>query len=181
MKLKLTLIYTTPIILGLLGFIFLARMESYCDFDISTFYSQNLRSSLFGGFLTMGGFLLSLKTGILIKIKEQLYDKKEYHDLVNSQLIIGGDASIYKPLRNLSDILSISVFFCLLSALLQFTIGLIDSKIATAVCISFAATSMSYLISSFILIKQNLNAWFDFMENPPTTEPTKKTTDDFWC
>ena len=38
--------------------------------ELVQFYVQNLRSSLFAGFLTLGGFLFSAKTFIVIKMKE---------------------------------------------------------------------------------------------------------------
>jgi hypothetical protein len=44
------------------------------------FYGENIRGSLFTGFLTLGGFLLSLKTFIIVKMKENVYDDERYID-----------------------------------------------------------------------------------------------------
>jgi hypothetical protein len=43
--------------------------------QIVDYYQKNMRASMFTGFLTAGSFLLSLKTGIVIKIKESVYYK----------------------------------------------------------------------------------------------------------
>src|SRR5262245_31540304 len=42
------------------------------------FYARNLRGSLFTGFLTLSGFLLSAKTFIVVKMKESLYEQDFY-------------------------------------------------------------------------------------------------------
>lgn len=135
------------------------------DCDIVNFYQSNLRSSLFAGFLTMGGFLLSLKTGILIRIKETLYDSKEYDIRYKESLSLGPRTGRYDPLRRLSFVLSIAVLSCLVASALQFTLGLLSTWWATSVCVSIAVFAMSALFVSFKLIQDNLLIWFDFLED----------------
>ena len=153
-------LYGIPALVGVLVF---ALIQCYFG-DINLFYEKNLRASLFTGFLTMGGFLLSLKTGILIKIKESLYDNKEYIEKIGQLRLINPKLTQYGPLRRLSRVLSFSVFFCLLSAASQFTVGLLMNSWSTAFCLAIAAFSMSMLIVSFLVIQLNLSKWFQFLE-----------------
>ncbi|MBT0959869.1 hypothetical protein [Denitromonas iodatirespirans] len=52
----------------------------YCE-EIAKFakyYVENIRGHLFAGFLALGGFLLSLKTFIVVTMKENVYDDEKY-------------------------------------------------------------------------------------------------------
>ncbi|QWE16326.1 hypothetical protein [Polynucleobacter sp. AP-Nino-20-G2] len=153
-------LYGVPALVGILVF----TLVQYYFGDVNLFYEKNLRASLFTGFLTMGGFLLSLKTGILIKIKESLYDNKQYIEKVEELRTINPKLTQYGPLKRLSRVLSFSVFFCLLSASTQFTVGLLMNSWSTAFCLAIAAFSMSMLIASFLVIQLNLSKWFQFLE-----------------
>ena len=44
--------------------------------ELHVYFAEHLRGSLFSGFLTLGGFLLSLQMFIVVKIKEDLYDSR---------------------------------------------------------------------------------------------------------
>lgn len=153
-------LYGIPTLVGILVF----SLIQYYFCDVNQFYEKNLRASLFTGFLTMGGFLLSLKTGILIKIKESLYDNKAYIATVEQLRSINPKLTQYGPLKRLSRVLSFSVFFCLLSAASQFSIGLLMNSWSSAFCLGLSAFSMSMLIASFLVIQLNLREWFKFLE-----------------
>jgi hypothetical protein len=45
---------------------------------LTTFYIQNLRASLFSGFLTLAGFLFTIKTFLIIRLNQDIYGDKEY-------------------------------------------------------------------------------------------------------
>lgn len=157
--------YIIPLILCI-GVFFLCRYFALNKKeDIFEFYSKNMRASLFAGFLTLGSFLLALKTGIVIKIKEGVYDKEEYQKNIIEQQKTKSEATVYGPLRRLSRLLSASVFFALLSSALQLTVGLFPNWISAAICISISAFSISILMVSFIIIQVNLSTWFDLMED----------------
>src|SRR5690554_6276239 len=89
-----------------------------CDIEKAfEFYAENIRGNLFAGFLAMGGFLLSLKTFIVITMKDNIYDTEEYRDRVKNQNR-GQDPTkgqIYKHLKELSDILVYAIFACILT------------------------------------------------------------------
>ena len=136
--------------------------------DINTiikFYGDNLRASFFGGFLTLGGFLFSLKTFIIIKMKENVYDHDLYKKRVKEQRKLNCKISYYGPLKRLSHMLFVSVLFSIVTAVLQFTVGLLGNPIAVLICIWFACFSITLLVLSLFIIKNNLDQWFDFLED----------------
>lgn len=167
------LIYTLPLLLAIAIFGLCYLLYSNC-IDITTFYSEKMRGSLFAGFLTLGSFLLALKTGIVIKIKEGVYDKPDYQKKVLEIPELKGKISVYGPLRRLSRVLSVAVLSALITSALQLTLGLFNDWRATAVCLSFATFAMSTLIASFILIQMNLATWFDLMEEGVIPPDAKK-------
>ncbi|WP_291933823.1 hypothetical protein [Limnohabitans sp.] len=163
-KLMHGLFYGIPFLVGLAVFGLVFYLKFKLCVDTTDFFEKNLRASLFAGFLTMGGFLLSLKTGIVIKIKESVYDSPEYVNLVNQNSAHNESITRYGPLRRLSRVLSVSVIFCLLTSILQFTLGLVSAWWASAICLAVATFAMGLLIASFVLIQVNLAQWFDFLE-----------------
>lgn len=132
--------------------------------ELVVFYSQNLRSSFFAGFLTLGGFLFSAKTFIVVKMKEGVYDTRAYAEHVVAQRQLGSKAQYYGPLRNLTRLLFWSILLAMLTAVSQLTIGLIKHAAPVLVCIILAGVTISLLIASLFLIHSNLKSWFDQME-----------------
>jgi len=166
-------IYVLTLLLGVAVF-YLCRALHLNGVDVATFYSEKMRASLFAGFLTLGSFLLALKTGIVIKIKEGVYDKPEYQKRILEMPELSGKITIYGPLRRLSRLLSISVMAALITSAAQLTIGLFNDWKASALCLSLAAFAISVLLASFVVIQINLGTWFDLMEESAKPSETKK-------
>lgn len=132
---------------------------------LTKFYGQHLRRSLFSGFLTVGGFLFSLKTFIIIKMKENVYSHERYKERVEEQKELNSNITYYGPLKRLSHLLFFSVLASFVTAILQFTVGLLECPIATLICVWSATFSISLLVSSLFVIKGNMDDWFTFLEN----------------
>ena len=84
--------------------------------ELVAFYSDKLRNSLFTGFLTAGSFLFSLKTFIVVKMKENVYDNEKYKKRVAEQRKLNKDLTHYGPLKRLSSHLYYTVFAAILSS-----------------------------------------------------------------
>jgi len=140
----------------------------YSD-TVYLFYSKNIQMPLFTGFLTLGGFLLSLKTFILIKLKEGLYDNKHYVDLVRDKRAINPDYSFYGPLTRLGKFLVLSVISSLFTSFFQITFGWINIDIVAIIGMSMAATTASMIIVAWWYIRCNLNRWFELLEKESKT------------
>lgn len=135
--------------------------------NFTIFYGDKLRGSLFAGFLTLGGFLLSLKAFIVVTMKREVFEstiyKKEWEEQkkLDHQDKMG---KLYTPLRYLSGVLYAAILSCLLTAVLQLTVGLVDSFWATAICLWAVVVSLLLLIWALWLIRANLVRMFDYLD-----------------
>lgn len=128
------------------------------------FYQVNIRGSLFAGFLTLGGFLLSLKTFIIVKLKENVYDHDEYEKRFKKQSKLNSKLVFYAPLKNLSNFLFWTVVSCIGAAIAQLTLGLFNSFYTALITIFAAIFAVCILMYSLYLIKLCLNDWFEFLD-----------------
>lgn len=132
--------------------------------DLYSFYAKKMQIPLFTGFLTLSGFLLSLKTVILIKLKEGLYDHKQYQKLVQEKQALNSGYTYYGPLSRLSHFLVHSVLLALLTSFFQFSAGFWNLDIVAAIGISLAITTIIVVLLAWWNIRQNLNCWFELLE-----------------
>jgi hypothetical protein len=151
----------------LVSTVFIALLYWFClpSVNLFTFYADNLRRSLFTGFLTLGAFLFSLTTFIVIKMKEGVYDTPCYNEILEKRKSINPNLSHYSPLRRLSHLLFASVLSALLTSVSQFSIGLINHWITIYLCLWLAFFSMTLMFISLYHVKDNLDRWFHFLES----------------
>lgn len=166
--------YLIPILIGIGIFLTCAYLQLELNEDVAKFYKENMRASFFAGFLTLGSFLLSLKTGIVIKIKENVYDKEAYQKKVSDAKTAGSSQTVYGPLRRLSKVLSAAVFAALLASVMQLTVGLLSTWWAAALCLSVAAFAIAMLLAAFLLIQVNLFSWFANLDDEAETAHKKR-------
>lgn len=133
--------------------------------DLYDFYSKRMQTPLFTGFLTLGGFLLTLKTFVLIKLKEGLYDHKKYQEHHNKRKLLNSELTYYGPLSRLGNFLILSVLFALLTSFFQFTFGFINSNVIAAIALSLALTTSVIVLFAWWNIRRNLNYWFELLED----------------
>lgn len=148
----------------------------YCDWKaiycwqiepFGEFYGRSLRGSLFAGFLTLGGFLLSLKTFIIVTMKKEVFESAAYKQEWEEQKKIDSSGkliSLYEPLRYLSTILFVAIICCITTAVLQLTLGLAETTWGAVICLWAGLTSALFLIRCLLLIRLNLTRMFDFLE-----------------
>lgn len=155
--------------------IYVASIYFNLDPDkIVKFYQVNIRGSLFAGFLTLGGFLLSLKTFIIVKLKENVYDHDEYEKRFKQQSKLNSKLVFYAPLKNLSNFLFWTVVSCIGAAITQLTLGLFNSFYTALIAIFTAIFAVCVLMYSLYLIKLCLNDWFEFLDIARTVKQKKE-------
>lgn len=137
-------------------------------------YQQNARTPIFSGFITMGSFLLALKTNILGRLKET-YDTPEYRceyraDRKNNG--VGEKKKYYESLERLSEALGWNIFLCFLTALFQMTLGFVYSFYSPTVCMGFAIGCLMLLMYLTFILMRTHQEWFDLIEG----EMQKKIT-----
>lgn len=144
-------------------------------------YDGTLRGALFAGFLSMGGFLLTLKTFAIVHIKEKIYEDDEYRKEMAGRRAIDKDVPFYGTLRRLARFLGWSTLFALLTAFSQLTFGLLHKPWASAVCIWLAVSSLYLVLFSWVLIQMNLSAWFKMLERKAKGEGAHDNGPDVPC
>ncbi len=143
------------------------------DVCLYSFYQNNLQKSLFSAFLTIGGFLFSLKTFILVKLKEGLFDSPRYKKRVKARRAINPNISVYGPLSRLSGFLVYCVFGSLITATYQFTFGFIRHDLAAAIGIASATTTLAVVFLAWWNIRTNLKIWFELLEEDAEEDEQK--------
>lgn len=141
---------------------------------VPDFYSKNIRASFFTGFLTVGSFLLSLKTFIVVKLKENVFDSKQYKEQISEARKINNNLTLYGPIKRLSKLVFISICACISASLSQLTIGLINHWAASLFCILIASFAISMLIETLILIRGTIDNWLTSSEEIFNNEEKKK-------
>jgi hypothetical protein len=144
----------------------------FCDL-----YASGMRNSLFTGFLTLCGFLMSAKTFIVVNMKKEVYDRPRYRENFREQQALKPSMRLFGPLESLARLLTINVAFSLVTAASQFTIGLIPSIWAAGWCLGVAAVTMVFLGFSLFQIRKNLKMMFYWqdLESQPPQPPVKET------
>ncbi|EHS4950316.1 hypothetical protein G6355_18505 [Vibrio cholerae] len=129
------------------------------------YYEKHIRGNLFAGLIAVGGFLMTGKTFILVTMKQNVFDDAEY--IKNYKKLVKFDQSLkrYAPLIQLKDILYVSVYMTIISAIVQLTIGLIPHWSMALFSLFVAILSIVLVIDSLNLIKRNLDYWLNDRED----------------
>jgi len=129
-----------------------------------------MRTPLFTGFLTLGGFLLSLKTFILVKLKEDLYDLPSYKKRVLERKKLNPNLTLYGPLTRLGTFLIYCVLLSLITAVLQFSFGFLESDFAASICLALSVTTISVIFIAWWQIRVSINEWFLILKESETED-----------
>lgn len=146
--------------------------------ELHEFYSTHIRASLFTGFLTMGSFLLSLKTFIVVKLKENIFDSTAYKEKIKEYRKTNPKLTLYGPIKNLSNLLFLSIASSIFASTAQLTIGLIKYWATTLFCLFLAATSIFLLIGTLLVIRTVLSLWLDTLEEENNKYLKSETSND---
>lgn len=144
--------------------------RAYCDRldDFWSFFNSNIRASLFAGFLSLGGFLLSLKTFIIINMKKDVFDTEKYKNTWEEQSKLDRRGMLgkrYDPLRELSNVLFAAIVTAIGTAVFQISVGLRESFWTSFICLWAATFATMLLLTCLWLIKRNLNTMFAHLED----------------
>lgn len=154
------LVFLSIVIIGAMTCVYL-NFTNHHGKAFHSFYQASIRGYLFSGFISVGSLLLSLHTFVIVNLKDKLFSTDRYKEiyLTNKNLPTGSDideCDLFKPLDTLSSFINISVWLSILSAVCQFTIGLIDFGLASVFCIWLAMLTICFLLNSLILIRVHI-------------------------
>lgn len=147
-------------------------------------YKTGARTSLFTAFLTLGSFLLTLKTSILQRLREG-YETEDHVDTYRAHVREEAARAarqgrepkpmkFYQGLHDLSVALSLCMSTTIISSLLQVTLGFWGEAWSTAICVgaaAFAALTVFYMtLMIFLAHKQ----WIEIIEKAKQKEIAKE-------
>lgn len=132
------------------------------------YYESKVRGYLFSGFISVGSFLLTLHTFVIVNLKDKLFDspayKSNYIDFkslgdsnFNSSKIVASE--YYAPLNVLSVFLNVSIWLSIITAVSQFTLGFYDNTYTALFCMYMALLTVLFLLNCLILIRCNIKIW----------------------
>lgn len=133
------------------------------EFKFIENYQTYARTPIFSGFFTMGSFLVALKTTILSRIKET-YDTDQHRITYRAKKQKSPKIKYYQGLINLGEALGVNIICCLLSALLQMTLGFWKSPLSFAICTGFALATFFLLVMLTLEIVEAHKDWFEKIE-----------------
>lgn len=146
--------------LCLTGLFFLYRNSPLVSDRFFDFYHKNLRGYLFSGFISVGSFLLSLHTFVIVNLRDKVFSTPEYKaSFIEANEIDGDDVNesiLFQPLDNLSSFINASILLSFITAILQFTIGLSTNLYACLFCVWLAILTICFLIHCLIIIRVNI-------------------------
>ncbi|MGM0825371.1 MAG: hypothetical protein ACQEUY_11680 [Pseudomonadota bacterium] len=155
------------LIVSLVCLYLVSNLYAGCAEDFVIFYGDKLRGFLFSGFLTVGSFLLSLKTFVVVNLKDKLFDSDSYIKKYRAMNALSDEGEIdykvlYKPLANLTGFLFFSILFSILTAVAQFSLGLLQNFYYVIFCVWMAVFTATLLLNSLRLIRSNLLVWLGY-------------------
>ncbi|GAB50135.1 hypothetical protein [Atlantibacter hermannii] len=146
--------------LCLTGLIFLYRNSPEVSTKFFEFHHKNLRGYLFSGFISVGSFLLSLHTFVIVNLRDKVFSTPEYrnaysmaHDIDEENI---NDSDLFKPLDNLSSFINTSIILSLTTAIAQFTLGLSTNLYACLFCVWLAILTVCFLLHCLFIIRINI-------------------------
>lgn len=134
------------------------------------FYDQSLRASFFTGFLTVATFLFAVKTHVIFKLKESLYDSAHYKDRFKILVQRNADLQLYGPLRRFGTLLILGISLALLSAGWQLASVWIRTDWSAVVGIVLAIVTLMFLAVCIVVLAMNLRDWFKSIEEAAKAE-----------
>lgn len=131
--------------------------------ELIDYYSE-IRTALFLSSMTLGTFIFTMKSFIVQVMKKEIYDKKEYQDSIKQIQETGKNVSCYKPLRNLSRILTQTIVLSFIAAGLHISLGVLDRDWTAQLCIGITLVSWVLVATSIFLVSRNLRKMIDISE-----------------
>ncbi|APZ07224.1 hypothetical protein BWI95_20335 [Kosakonia cowanii JCM 10956 = DSM 18146] len=150
------------------------KISGSLDLLISN-YKTFMRGYVFSSFLGISSFLLSLLTFVVINLKEKMFDSEDYIATFRKGKKLDDSVDIkksdlYRPLLNITYLLVLSIAFCLLTCLSQFSLGFSDSKKWLIVPTAIPFLALSFMSLSLTAMTQLVCQWLkseEFINKKP--------------
>ncbi len=135
------------------------------DLETLKEFFNTFNTSFFSASITLGAFLLSMKTFIIQIMKKDVYDTEEYNKRIHNLNAAGRKTNKYKPLSNLRHALASTIYAAFITAILQLVASLFPKKWLIITSLISMAITFLCVFWAIILVSQNLNKLLDTKRN----------------
>jgi uncharacterized membrane protein (DUF485 family) len=152
---------------------------------ISSFFDEKLRNPLFSGLLSLTGFLFALKAFILTNMKTSLYDRPAYEQIYRASVeefkkdsgdtLLPSHMKRYAGLDELRGLLEFTLTVCLIAAIVQLSLGLVNHWIASLVCITIAVNAIALLGLSVRCMQLNMKDLVTYWNSEYEMTPAERS------
>lgn len=123
----------------------------------------NLRAPFFAGFISLSGFMLSVYTFIIVRMKESVYDHPSYKERIRAARIGDKTYQPFRDLRGLSSALFLTIISTVVTAAAQLTLGLSSARWAIIACYVCVGVSIGLVTFALVTVWRNLELWFGLL------------------
>lgn len=149
--------------------------------ELENVYNLKLQLAFFTAFLTVGSFLMAMKSFILVRLKDDVYGHDRYRERYLAQNDYRYKGNYYEGLLDLGNLLSLSVFWAFVASMAQISLGFLNLIQAKITAISLGIGLLVIVLVDWWFVYRNLIAWFSFIEydkkmqiDPPESEVVER-------
>lgn len=139
------------------------------------YYQETFRAPLFTGFLTLTGFLFSVKAFLFANLQKEIYQDPDYQARVFEVKKLDDRAQVTTPLRTLNRKLYWCILFTFAASMSQFSIGLFDNWLAASTCVLLALCGVIAVVVALFAVRNVTIDWMDHVEEKANRLRAAKT------
>jgi hypothetical protein len=135
------------------------------NFDITELYQFKIRHYIFTSFLSIGSFILSLMSMIVFTMHKNIFSNEKYKEYIKKHSEISlKQEDQYSPLINIGRLFLFCVLCCIITSIVQFSIGLINYNIAIAFSLSWPISTLSLILFILFNVWKTFEVWFKILK-----------------
>lgn len=152
------------IIISIIFVVILIFLVQYGFILCLTSLYEKLKLPIFSSFVTIGSFLLSMMSFLIIKTKETIFDSEKYEQTFLKHKKFNEKLLKYDPIRRLANTTFWAIIICYLTSFTTITLGSIQNLYVIYFCIFINMFSFVFVLSLVFTFKKLFNVWLSFTE-----------------
>ena len=120
-------------------------------------YHYEFRTAIFTASITMGSFLLTMKSFIIQVMKTNVYESEEHINRVSARRKEGKNEGYYDGLYRLKCFLVGSIVLSFCNALFQLALAGFKTELTAWICFGMTVVTMIVIVICVYIISYNLN------------------------
>lgn len=131
--------------------------------ELLTYY-DSIKGYLFVTSITIGAFLFTMKSFIVLNMKKEVYDTNAYIEHYVSSKKLGVKETRYAPLERLRQFLYLSIFSALVNGPIQLFLGYFSNAFVLFLSLVITLITWGLVLYSLYLVNQNLKWLTEFSD-----------------